>query len=278
MSAPPLLAVRGLRYSHPGRRGRPPVAAVDGVDLTIARGEVVALVGESGCGKSTLARLIMGLELPAAGDVLLDGVAVVDERGVDRPRLARAVQIVFQDPYLTLNPRLSVGRSVAEPLLAQGGPELRGPRRGPARRRRVGELLEAVGLPASDADRRPDELSGGARQRVAIARALALRPRLLVLDEPVASLDVSIASQVMALLADLRARDGLAYLLISHDLATVGEAAGRIAVMDGGRIVEDGPAARVLSAPASARGQALLASAQALSLAPWAWPGSTVQA
>ena len=277
MSAP-LLSVRGLAFAYPTRRGHPPVAAVDGVDLSIAAGEVVALVGESGCGKSTLARLIVGLARPHSGEVLLEGAAVVDAGRVDRARLCRAVQIVFQDPYLSLNPRLSVGRSIAEPLDVQG--DLAGSRadRGRERRRRVAELLDGVGLPASDAARRPAELSGGARQRVAIARALALRPRLLVLDEPVSSLDVSIAAQVMALLAALRARDGLAYLLISHDLATVGGAADRIAVMDAGRIVEDAPAARVLSAPRSARGRALLASAQALSLAPWAWPGSTVQA
>ena len=274
----PLLAVRGLGLAYPSRRGHPAVTAVDGVELAIDAGEVVALVGESGCGKSTLARLIVGLALPQAGQVLLEGSTVVDAVRVDRQRLSRAVQIVFQDPYLSLNPRLSVGRSVAEPLDAQG--VLAGSRaqRGRERRRRVAELLEGVGLPASDAGRRPAELSGGARQRVAIARALALRPRLLVLDEPVSSLDASIAAQVMALLAELRARDGLAYLLISHDLATVGEAADRIAVMDGGRIVEDASAARLLSAPRSARGRALLASAQALSLAPWAWPGSTVQA
>lgn len=277
MSAP-LLAVRGLALTYPARRGSAPVAALAGIDLTIAEGEVVALVGESGCGKSTLARVIVGLALPQAGEVALEGTVAVDPAGVDRPRLSRAVQIVFQDPYLSLNPRLSVGRTIAEPLDVQrdlGGSR---PQRGAERRQRVEELLDSVGLPSSDAARRPGELSGGARQRVAIARALALRPRLLVLDEPVSSLDASIAAQVMALLADLRARDGLAYLLISHDLATAGAAAGRIAVMDGGRIVEDAPAARVLSAPGSARGRALLAAAQALSLAPWAWPGSTVQA
>jgi ABC-type glutathione transport system ATPase component len=274
----PLLAVRDLALTYPARRGHPPVTALEGIDLAVAAGEVVALVGESGCGKSTLARVIVGLERPRAGEVALDGVVAVNADGVDRRRLSRAVQIVFQDPYLSLNPRLSVGRSIAEPLDAQG--DLAGPRaqRDRERRRRVAELLDGVGLPGTDAARRPAELSGGARQRVAIARALALRPRLLVLDEPVSSLDASIAAQVMALLAELRARDGLAYLLISHDLATAGGAADRIAVMDGGRIVEDAPAARVLSAPRSARGRALLASAQALSLAPWAWPGSTVQA
>jgi peptide/nickel transport system ATP-binding protein len=142
----------------------------------------------------------------------------------------------------------------------------------------VAELLASVGLPAATASQRPGELSGGARQRVAIARALALRPRLLVLDEPISSLDASIGAQVMALLSDLRQREGLAYLLISHDLATVQGVADRVAVMDAGRIVEEGPAGRVLTAPVSARGRALLAAAQILSPPPWAWPGSTAQA
>ncbi len=168
---------------------------------------------------------------------------------------------------------------MAEPLVVHRLPDAASRvERGAARRARVAELLDAVGLPASAAARRPAELSGGARQRVAIARALALRPRLLVLDEPVSALDPSIGAQVLALLGELRAREGLAYLLISHDLPTVRGTAGRVAVMDAGRIVEEGPAERILAEPRSDRARALVAAAQMLSAPPWAWPGETVQA
>ena len=274
-----LLEARGLSLAFPGTRGAPPVRALDGVDLSLDAGEVLGLVGESGCGKSTLARVVTGLRSPDAGWVSIAGIDVAGARGAARRRLRRAVQIVFQDPYLSLNPRLSVGASVAEPLVVHRLPE-DVPRRGrpAARRARVAELLEAVGLPAAAAARRPAELSGGGRQRAAIARALALRPRLLVLDEPVSALDPSIGAQVMALLADVRTREGLAYLLISHDLATVRGVAGRVAVMDAGRIVEEGPAERILADPVSDRARALVAAAHILSAPPWAWPGATAQA
>lgn len=278
MTGAPLLEVRDLVRTFAGRRGQAPVRACDRVDLTVAPGEIVGLVGESGCGKSTLARLVVRLLSPDSGTITVDGVDVAHAGRHERARLRRTVQIVFQDPYLSLNPRLRVGTSIAEPLAVHGVPGASWRERGRERRRRVAELLEAVGLPAGVAAQRPSELSGGARQRVAIARALALRPRLVILDEPVSSLDPSIGAQVMALLYDLHRREGLAFLLISHDLATVRGVAARVAVMDAGRIVEEGPAERVFSAPASARARALVAAAQVLSPPPWAWPGSTVQA
>lgn len=277
MSAP-LLEVRGLVHVYDGRRGQEPVRAVDGVDLRVDEGEVVGLVGESGCGKSTLARLVVGLLAPGEGVVRVAGADRWSGTAEQRESARRAVQIVFQDPYLSLNPRLSIGATIGEPMAIRPDSGLSCAARRQERRRRVGELLEAVGLPPETAGRRPAELSGGARQRVAIARALALRPRLLVLDEPVSALDPSIGAQVMALLDDLRRREGLALLLISHDLATVRGAAARVAVMDGGRIVEEGPTARVLSSPTSARGRALVEAAQLLSPPPWVWAGSTVQA
>ncbi len=274
----PLLEARDVVAVFPGRRGQAPVRAVDGVDLEVAEGEVVAIVGESGCGKSTLARLLVGLAAPDSGTVRVAGVDPASADPAARDAARRAAQIVFQDPYLSLNPRLSVGTTIAEPLAIRPDRSLARADRRRERARRVGELLEAVGLPAGTAVRRPSELSGGARQRVAIARALALRPRLVILDEPISALDPSIGAQVMALLADLRRSEGLALLLISHDLATVSGVAGRVAVMDAGRIVEEGPAARVLASPTSARGRALVAAAQLLSPPPWVWPGSTAQA
>jgi peptide/nickel transport system ATP-binding protein len=276
MSAP-LLEVRGLSHSFRTRGTRAQVRALDGVDLTVSAGEIVGLVGESGSGKSTLARAIVGLLRPDAGSVALEGVAA-GRSADDAARARRLVQIVFQDPYLSLNPRLSIGTTVAEPLTAPGIQSGARRSRAPRRRARVAELLEAVGLPSTVALQRPGELSGGARQRVAIARALAIRPRLVVLDEPISSLDPSIGAQVMALLRELHTREGLAFLLISHDLATVRGIAQRVAVMDAGRIVEEGPAERVLSSPTSARGRALVGAAHDLSPPPWAWPGSTAQA
>ncbi len=286
MSAP-LIEAEGLGRRFPARRGHPPVTAVEDVSVTLAAGEVLGLVGASGCGKTTLARMLVRLLAPTAGRVRVDGIDVWSARGEDLARVRRTVQIVFQNPALSLDPRMAVGAIVAEPLAVHGLPE--GPRRGrrAARRHRAGELLEAVGLPARTVELRPAELSGGARQRVALARALALEPRALVLDEPISSLDASVGAQVMAVLRRLREERGLAYLLVSHDLAVVGEVADRVAVMSEGRIVEEGPAERIYARPEHERTRELLAAARSLappappqsrSAPPWGWPGSINQA
>jgi oligopeptide/dipeptide ABC transporter ATP-binding protein len=254
-----LLEARGLVRHYPidqglwlGRRGRL-VRAVDGVDLAVGRGETLAVVGESGCGKSTLARLLVRLETPTAGSVRLDGIdlAALPERAI-RP-LRRRLQIVFQDPFSSLNPRLTVGSLLAEPLLVHG---LGGPAE---RRRRVDELLDLVGLRPAMAARFPHELSGGQRQRVAIARALATGPELLLGDEPVSALDVSVQAQVLNLLAELKARLGLTLVVITHDLAVVRHVADRVAVMHLGRIVELAPAGSLLESPRHPYSRALLA-------------------
>ncbi|WP_217913553.1 ABC transporter ATP-binding protein [Miltoncostaea marina] len=251
---PPVLELRGVRREMPGRGGAP-VRAVDDLSLVVGAGEAVGLVGASGSGKTTVARLACGLVGPDAGTVWRAG----------RPG------IVFQDPYLSLDPRMSVKASIAEPMAIAGV-------RPRERAARVAALVAAVGLPAGAADRRPAGLSGGQRQRVAIARALAMSPRLVVLDEPTSALDPPTAAAVMGLLARLRAERGLAYLLISHDLGAVAGGVDRLAVMDAGRIVEEGDPARVLGAPGHPASRRLVAAAQALSLVPWAWPGSITQA
>ena len=274
----PLLEARDVVKVFPGGRRRPAVRAVDGVSIAVRAGEVVGLVGPSGCGKSTLARLAMRLLPLTSGSIRLDGTDLAEAGPEALAAARRTAQIVFQDPTLSLDPRLSVGASVAEPLAVHRRPEARRRARGAARRRRVRELLATVRLPADAADRRPGELSGGERQRVAIARALALDPRLLILDEPFSSLDASVGAQVMDLLAQLRASRGLAYLLIAHDLAVVREVADRVAVMDEGRIVEAGDAGRLFADPRHPRTRELLRAAQLLSRPPCDWPGSTTQA
>jgi oligopeptide/dipeptide ABC transporter ATP-binding protein len=246
-----LVRVRGLQV-HFGSSKRP-VRAVDGVDLDIRRGETLGLVGESGCGKSTLGNAMLRLVEPTAGTVELGGTELT---GLNRRRM-RAVRrravMVFQDPYASLDPRRSVGDAVAEPLEVH---RLHGD--GRSRRRRVGELLELVGLPASAADRYPHEFSGGQRQRIGIARALAGEPDLIVADEAVASLDVSIQAQVMNLLRRLQRDLGLTLLFVSHDLAAVRHVSDRIAVMYLGRVVEVGPAQQVTSDPQHPYTRALL--------------------
>ncbi len=247
MSAVPLLEARDLvrRYSGRGltRRLHESVAAVAGVSLRVRRGEAFGLVGESGAGKSTLARLLLGLERPDAGVVVFDGTDITHlSRSRLRP-LRRRFQAVFQDPYASLDPYLSVSTIISEPLVAHGLGDTA------ARRRRVAELLDLVRLPAEAADRRPNAFSGGERQRIAIARALAPEPDLLILDEPVSSLDVTVQAQVLALLAELRRRLGLTLVLVSHDLAVVRRVCDRVAVMQLGRVVEEGPSTRVLARP-----------------------------
>jgi ABC-type glutathione transport system ATPase component len=246
-----LLAVEGLVRHFPARGGRGAgVRAVDGVSFRIAVGETLALVGGSGAGKSTVARLVLRLDRPTAGTVTFAGTDVTRARGRALAPLRRRVQVVFQDPASSFDPRRRVGTSVAEPLVAQG--------RGAEAAARVPELLALVGLDPDMADRHPHQFSGGQLQRLAIARALAVRPDLVVLDEPVSALDVSIQAQVLALLADLRARFGLAYLLVTHDLAVVRQVADRVAVMERGRIVESGPVGAVFDTPRHEATQALL--------------------
>jgi len=252
-----LLSVRDLvrRYRLPRTRlfGPPPeLVAVDGVTLSIEPGASLGVVGESGCGKSTLARAAMALERPSAGTVELLGR---DLNALDAGTLRRArrdFQMVFQDPYGSLDPRQPVERIVAEPLTAIGG-VARGERRD-----RVAEALASVGLRAADLDKYPHEFSGGQRQRIAIARALITRPKLIVADEPVSALDVSVQAQVLNLLRDLQSRMGLTYLLISHDLAVVDRVCDRVAVMLAGRVVEEGTPERLFRAAAHPYTRALL--------------------
>ncbi|SDS96347.1 peptide/nickel transport system ATP-binding protein [Friedmanniella luteola] len=251
----PLLELRAVRKEYPLPRGGPRrvLAAVDGVDLTVGVAETVGLVGESGSGKSTTARLAARLVDPTGGGVVFDGEEISGARGERLRRLRRRFQLVYQNPYASLDPRLSVGESVAEPLRAFGV----GARRD--RSRRVGELLERVALPRTAAERRPAELSGGQRQRVAIARALALRPALVICDEPVSALDVSVQARILELLVGLQADLGLSYLFISHDLAVVRQIAHRIAVMRAGLVVETGPTEQIFTDPRSDYTRELLA-------------------
>ncbi|MBP5942297.1 ABC transporter ATP-binding protein [Streptomyces sp. LBUM 1476] len=244
---PPLLRVTGLTRAFPVRgpvlARRHTRTAVDGVGFELARGETLGLVGESGSGKSTTARMVLGLERADSGAVLLDGVDVTAVRGAARRALHRRIQLVYQNPYASLNPRFTVGELITEPL----------------RNHRIGNraqwdgtvrrLLDDVALPAGTERRKAAELSGGQRQRVAIARALALGPELLVCDEPVSALDVTVQARILELLAGLQERHGLSYLFISHDLAVVAQVSDRIAVMRDGRIVESGPADELLRSP-----------------------------
>jgi peptide/nickel transport system ATP-binding protein len=241
-------AVRSRRL----RRQRLRVRAVDGVSLTVAPGETLAVVGESGSGKSTVARAILRLVRPDAGTVWLDGADV--SRYSDRAfrKVRASVQMVFQDPYSSLDPSMTVADSVAEPL------EVHTNLTRAARQRRVAELFDLVGLAGHHLHRYPYEFSGGQRQRIAIARAIAVDPRLVICDEAVSALDVSTQNQIINLLGDLRTRLGIAYLFISHDLAVVRNLADRVAVMYLGRIVEEGPVARVFGAPAHPYTKALL--------------------
>jgi oligopeptide/dipeptide ABC transporter ATP-binding protein len=261
MSAPvktePVLSARNLvkhfpiRSSGIVRRKVGEVQAVSGVSFDIYPRETLALVGESGCGKSTTARLALNLQPPTSGEVRYDGKALATLSGKDMQRLRRGMQMVFQDPYASLDPRLPVNEIIAEPLRIHG-------LYGAGGRERVRELLRTVGLRPEHGNRFPHEFSGGQRQRIGIARALALRPRLLVLDEPVSALDVSIQAGVLNLLEDLQAEFGLSYLFVSHDLSVVRHVADRIAVMYLGKIVETASADALFDNPAHPYTQALI--------------------
>jgi peptide/nickel transport system ATP-binding protein len=255
MSDPPLLELaaveRRFRVSGGLLRPRRAVRAVNGVSLSIARGEVLGLVGESGCGKSTLARLMLGLLAPSAGEVRLAGASLAHLARKDR---ARRVQPIFQDPYGSLNPRRRVASIIASPLVVHGiGDPVE-------RRRRVDEMMALVALPPSLGRVFPGQLSGGQRQRVAIARALVMRPELVICDEPTSALDVSVQAQILNLLQELRRKLGLTLVLISHNLAVVEHLATRVAVMYLGRIVEAAETRSLFAAPQHPYTRALLAS------------------
>jgi oligopeptide transport system ATP-binding protein len=255
----PLLQVEGLRKSfavgRPGWFGRPQerLAAVAGVSFAIDRGEVLGLVGESGSGKTTVGRTVLRVLEPEEGRIALDGTDIAHLPAGALAPYRRRMQLVFQDPFGSLNPRMTVAQTVGEPLLVQRLAPNRADRQG-----RVAALLRLVGLPTDAMGRYPHEFSGGQRQRIGIARALASEPELLVADEPVSALDVSIQAQVVNLLLDLRARLGLAMLFIAHDLAVVEHVADRIAVMYLGRIVEQAPARELCRHPLHPYTEALL--------------------
>jgi ABC-type microcin C transport system duplicated ATPase subunit YejF len=261
----PLLEARNLRKTFPapggtfGIAGHARVTAVDDVSLELAAGETLAVVGESGSGKTTLARILLRLIEPDSGELRVEGRDFLAARGASLRALRREMQMVFQDPFASLDPRMRVGAIVGEPL------EIHEPSLTRAERReRVAEVLRAVGMGQEALARYPHEFSGGQRQRIGIARALVLRPQLLVADEPVSALDVSVGAQILELLQNLQRDFALTYLLISHSLPVVAQLATRIAVMQGGRIVETGAAAQILGAPSHPYTQSLIAAIPAL--------------
>jgi len=256
----PVLEAAGLSKHFAARRGlfggdRGTVRAVDGISFTIERGQTLGIVGESGCGKTTTAKLVLGLEVPTGGAMRFEGRDLQELDAAGRRHYRKSVQAVFQDPYASLNPRMRISAIIAEPLVTN--------EQLPAAevRERVLDLLDMVGLPARAADLFPHEFSGGQRQRIAIARALALSPALIVLDEPVSALDVSIRAQILNLLRDLQARLGLSYLFIAHDLAAVAHMSHTIAVMYLGKIVETGEARALARAPKHPYTEALFSAA-----------------
>jgi oligopeptide transport system ATP-binding protein len=259
MSAETLLEARDLKKSYPtassafASSGRQAMA-VDGVSLTLERGETLGIVGESGCGKTTLARMLLRLIEPDSGEMYFRGENWLGARGSELRKLRRRMQMVFQDPVASLNPRMSIASIVSEPL-AIHEPEMSAA----TRRSRCIEILEAVGLDRETLDRYPHEFSGGQRQRIGIARALILRPELVIADEPVSALDVSVGGQILELLVRLQREFSLTLVLISHSLPVVAQLASRVAVMQAGKFVELGSATQVLQTPQHPYTQALLA-------------------
>lgn len=247
----PKLEVRNLSVTF-RRRRREPVYAVRDVSFSVEPGETLGIVGESGCGKTTLSRAILGL-LPFRGDVLLDGTPLDWNR--EEKRLRQRLQLIFQDPYSSLNPRLTVGQTLIEPLTVHSVVS------SGERRSTVEQLLHLVGLTPADMGKYPHEFSGGQRQRIAIARALILNPELVIADEPVSALDVSVQAQILNLLADVKREKGLTLLFISHDLSVVRHVADRVLVMQAGQIVEEGETAKVMADPDHPYTKKLLAAA-----------------
>jgi oligopeptide transport system ATP-binding protein len=262
-TSPGVLEVRNLTKSFKvpaGKDGNTQLRALDGINLDLARGETLGLVGESGCGKSTLARTLMMLERPDEGTITWDGIDPYTLKGKDMLALRRRVQMVFQDPYASLNARMTAGEIISEPWLTHKG--LYKSKRD--RAARVRELLQLVGLRPSDEHRSPQEFSGGQRQRLGIARALALRPSVLICDEPVSALDLSVQAQVLNLLNELQQELGISYIFISHDLSVVRHVADRVAVMYLGRMVETGPTETVFDSPLHPYTEALMSAAPTL--------------
>lgn len=258
MISTPLLEVKGLKkqFRVSRRKGwrveQTVVKAVDGVDITVMPGETVGLVGESGCGKTTAGRAILQLVEPTAGEIRLNGVDLRSLKGEALRQIRRDIGIVFQDPFAALNPRMLIRDIITEPLMAHGMIK-------PSEKaERAAKLLETVGLRREFANRYPHEFSGGQRQRIGIARAIATDPRLIILDEPISALDISIRAQILNLLEDLQEEKGLSYLFIAHDLSVVRHICDRVAVMYLGSIVEQGPSETVFSSPAHPYTVALL--------------------
>jgi oligopeptide transport system ATP-binding protein len=249
----PLLVVDHLTKAFHARRAAEPVSAVGDVSFALDSGRTLAIIGESGAGKSTVARMVLRLVEADSGSIVLDGVDVRSARGAALRALRRQMQIVFQDPFGSLDPRFTIARSIAEPLRVHFGMNRSD------REVRVAELLDMVGLRPDQATRRPNALSGGQLQRVAIARALAVEPRLIVCDEPVAALDVSIRAQILNLLQDVQAMTAVSYLYITHDFATLAAIADDVLVMRHGTVVEAGPLDRVLADPQHAYTRDLVA-------------------
>ena len=252
-----LVDIRGLRKHFPVKgspiSGRKSVVkAVDGVDLAVYRGETLGLVGESGCGKTTLGRLVVRLETPTSGEILFEGENILGYGGEKLKAFRREVQMIFQDPYSSLNPRRSAGSTIGEPLLVHGISA------GRERDEEAARLMEKVGLTREQMGRYPHEFSGGQRQRIGIARALALRPKLIIADEPVSALDVSIQAQILNLLWSLQREFELTYLFISHDLSVVEHMSDRVAVMYLGKIVELAASADLYNRPLHPYTQALI--------------------